>query len=85
MKAVHLSGEQFTADNGLLTPTFKLKRAPLQQRFQAAIDDMYAVLRAAHKVGGLEADAGGKAGARAVKVTQLVARPGRAAAKVVAA
>ncbi|GBF97083.1 hypothetical protein Rsub_10094 [Raphidocelis subcapitata] len=89
VKAVHLCAEQFTADNGLLTPTFKLKRAPLQQRFQGEIDSMYAALRAANKVGGLDEAPGGgkaaKAAGGAAKVTNLVARSGRGAAKVVAA
>jgi long-chain acyl-CoA synthetase len=85
---VTLSSEQFTADNGLITPTFKLKRAPLQARFQGDIDAMYAALRATTKVGGLEAEAtpaGGKAAGKAAKVTaNLVARAGRGG-KVVAA
>lgn len=52
-----------------MTPTFKLRRAPLQQRFQAEIDAMYDVLRRTTKVAALEveeAPAGGKARGAAV-------------------
>ena len=41
-KKIHLSAEPWTADNGLLTPTFKLKRNDAKKRFQAEIDKMYA-------------------------------------------
>ncbi len=42
VQAVHLHPELFTVENGLLTPTFKLKRPQAKQAFQAAIDAMYA-------------------------------------------
>jgi hypothetical protein len=45
VKAVHVSGELFSVDNNLLTPTFKLKRAPLLKHFQAEVDAMYAALK----------------------------------------
>jgi long-chain acyl-CoA synthetase len=44
IKAVHLESEPFTVENDLITPSFKLKRAPLQKRYQAAITRMYAQL-----------------------------------------
>jgi long-chain acyl-CoA synthetase len=45
VKAVHLDSVQFSVDNNLLTPTFKLKRAPLQQHYQKQIDNMYMQLK----------------------------------------
>ena len=42
IKAVHLVPEQFSVDNGLMTPSFKLKRNQLQKHFQKEIDKMYA-------------------------------------------
>lgn len=42
---MHLTAEEFTVENDLMTPTFKLKRAPLQKRYQAHIDGMYAALK----------------------------------------
>uniref|UniRef100_A0A8C2ZGK4 Long-chain-fatty-acid--CoA ligase n=1 Tax=Cyclopterus lumpus TaxID=8103 RepID=A0A8C2ZGK4_CYCLU len=38
VKAVHLHPEQFTIENGLLTPTLKAKRAELKALFQPQID-----------------------------------------------
>ncbi|MEW5303069.1 MAG: hypothetical protein WDW36_005797 [Sanguina aurantia] len=46
VKAVHLSAEQFSVENDLLTPTFKLKRGPLKTRFTSEIDALYAALPA---------------------------------------
>jgi long-chain acyl-CoA synthetase len=34
--------EPWTVENGLLTPTMKLKRAKVMERFNAEIDGMYA-------------------------------------------
>ncbi|CAI0466075.1 unnamed protein product [Linum tenue] len=41
VKAVTLVGEPFTLENGLLTPTFKIKRAQAKAYFQSAITEMY--------------------------------------------
>lgn len=44
VKAVTLSPEAFSAENDLMTPSFKLKRPQLKKRFQADITSMYAAL-----------------------------------------
>jgi long-chain acyl-CoA synthetase len=46
VQKIYLSAEQFTLENGLMTPTFKLKRAQLAQHFEKQIDDMYGIDRA---------------------------------------
>lgn len=43
-KAVTLVPEQFTLENGLLTPTFKIKRSQAKEYFAKAIANMYAEL-----------------------------------------
>lgn len=40
--AVYLTLEPWTIENGLLTPTMKLKRAQLQERFAAEVERLYA-------------------------------------------
>ncbi|XP_019053177.1 PREDICTED: long chain acyl-CoA synthetase 6, peroxisomal-like isoform X2 [Nelumbo nucifera] len=45
-KAVTLVVEPFTVENGLLTPTFKIKRPQAKAYFATAISDMYAQLSA---------------------------------------
>lgn len=45
VKAVHLDPEQFTIENGLLTPTLKAKRAELKTLFQPQIETLYATLQ----------------------------------------
>ncbi|KAL6046229.1 medium-chain fatty acid-CoA ligase faa2 [Balamuthia mandrillaris] len=41
VRNVHLSEEEWTEDNDLLTPTMKLKRHSLKKHFQSAIDERY--------------------------------------------
>ena len=41
IKSLHLDLEHFRIENGLMTPTFKLKRSPLQAKYQPQIDAMY--------------------------------------------
>ena len=43
-KAVTLVLEPFTMENGLLTPTFKIKRPRAKEYFSKAISNMYAEL-----------------------------------------
>lgn len=42
IRRVHVSLEPWNVDNGLLTPTLKLRRAQVAERFQADIEAMYA-------------------------------------------
>ena len=47
MRAIYLEdpANAFSVENELLTPTFKLKRAPLQKKYQPQLDALYAVLK----------------------------------------
>ena len=49
VRAVYLEPELFSVENDLLTPTFKAKRPQLQKKYQAEIDAMYAVIKAASR------------------------------------
>ena len=40
-KDIHVSSEQFSIENDLITPTFKLKRNVAKKRYQAVFDQMY--------------------------------------------
>jgi long-chain acyl-CoA synthetase len=42
LKRVMLVPDEFTADNGVLTPTMKLKRRVIEERYKKQIDAMYA-------------------------------------------
>lgn len=44
MQAIHVIPEQFTVENGMLTPTFKIKRNIVKEKYQAVLDAMYANL-----------------------------------------
>ena len=44
VRAFVLSAEPFSVENGLLTPTFKLKRQQCRDRFEAEVARMYAQL-----------------------------------------
>lgn len=44
LKEIVLCCEPFTTENGLLTPTFKLKRHFAKQHFESDINSMYAKL-----------------------------------------
>jgi len=41
-KSIHLSDKPFTVEDGLLTPTFKLKRQQARDKFEKEIERMYA-------------------------------------------
>ncbi|KAI7887248.1 uncharacterized protein EV154DRAFT_520724 [Mucor mucedo] len=44
IRAVHLTSEEFSVENDLLTPTFKLKRETAKKVYQSQIEAMYATL-----------------------------------------
>lgn len=44
IRAVYLTSDEFTIDNDLLTPTFKLKRETAKKVYQSQIEAMYATL-----------------------------------------
>jgi long-chain acyl-CoA synthetase len=41
VKNIHLYGELFSLDNGLATPTLKLKRINLRNYFKNVVSDLY--------------------------------------------
>jgi long-chain acyl-CoA synthetase len=41
VKRVRILDEEMTVENGLLTPTFKVKRKEVEKRFSVLIDSMY--------------------------------------------
>lgn len=42
IKQLHLHSDPFSVDNGLLTPTFKVKRFDAKKKFDSQITNMYA-------------------------------------------
>lgn len=49
-RAVTLMPEPFSVENGLLTPTFKIKRSQAKERFAKAISNMYAELSTSDQI-----------------------------------
>lgn len=43
-KVIRLESDQFTIDNGLLTPTFKLRRPTFRRMFSESVSEMYGSL-----------------------------------------
>lgn len=41
VRAIHIGSEPFSVENGLLTPTFKMKRQQLKDRYESVIDALY--------------------------------------------
>jgi long-chain acyl-CoA synthetase len=42
IKKIIIDTEEFTVDNGCLTPTFKVKRKPILAKYEAKIEELYA-------------------------------------------
>jgi long-chain acyl-CoA synthetase len=47
LKRVLLVADEFTADNGALTPTMKLRRRVIEERYRREINELYAQAEAA--------------------------------------
>lgn len=50
VRAVHLTLDRWTVENGLLTPTLKTKRAPLQAKYKNEIEKIFAETAASRSV-----------------------------------
>ncbi|HUA15741.1 MAG TPA: long-chain fatty acid--CoA ligase [Verrucomicrobiae bacterium] len=48
LKRVLLVADEFTSDNGVLTPTLKLRRRVIEERYRKQIDELYAQAETAH-------------------------------------
>lgn len=57
IRDLRLAIEEFTMDNGLLTPTLKVKRREVEKRFAAMIEEMYTRVTGRGKDGDGEAEA----------------------------
>lgn len=42
---MHISAEEWTPENGMLTPTFKIKREVVKRAFQAELEALYKQLK----------------------------------------
>jgi long-chain acyl-CoA synthetase len=47
LKRVLLVPDEFTPENGIMTPTLKLRRRVVEERYRRQIDDLYAQAEAA--------------------------------------
>jgi long-chain acyl-CoA synthetase len=47
LKRVILVADEFTVENGVMTPTLKLKRRVIEERYRQQIDELYAQAEAA--------------------------------------
>ncbi|WP_130866638.1 AMP-dependent synthetase/ligase [Acidipropionibacterium timonense] len=52
IRDLHVLWDEFTTDNGLLTPTLKVRRHEVEKRFTEVIDEMYGRLARMRKSGG---------------------------------
>lgn len=43
-KVIRVESDQFSIDNGLLTPTFKLRRPTFRRMFSESVNEMYGSL-----------------------------------------
>lgn len=41
VQAIHVIDEMFSVENGMLTPTFKIKRNAVKDAYQAELDALY--------------------------------------------
>ena len=44
VRAIHLESELFSVENGLLTPTFKMKRKQIKDKYERQIESLYTTL-----------------------------------------